>query len=425
MMKYRIVSLAIIALSLGQPLFCQTGLDLERCIQLAYQNYPQIKEYDLIEASKKYDIKNAALAWAPQLSVSGKASWQSVVVEMPWDIPGMELDIPHTQYGVTADLSQQIWDGGASAIKKKLVNAEADVNNKQLEVNLYSIRNRVQNIFLGIKLIEKQIELNGLLMESLERTRGEIESMVENGVAYGTDLDQIKVNLLSCEQQKEGLETDRMAYVKMLGILTGQDLGKESFQEPEIGLVSEGALDITRPELELYDAQAKQIELRQKQLNVNIAPKLNLNIQAGYARPGLNMLSGKFDPYVMAGLKLQWNFGGLYTLKNDRRKNDLEASRLELLRKSFMMNTSIEAMEKESEMRKAGDIMAKDDEIISLRHRIRESAEAQYKEGIIKMNDYLSLLDDEFKARLDSSIHYIQYVMAVYDLRNTLGIENK
>lgn len=89
------------------------------------------------------------------------------------------------------------------------------------------------------------------------------------------------------------------------------------------------------------------------------------------------------------------------------------------------MNTSIEAMEKEGEMRKAAYVMEKDEEIISLRQSISVSAQAQYKEGIIKMNDYLSLLDEEFRARLDSSIHYIQYVMAVYDLQNTLGKDNK
>lgn len=421
MNKLRIMPLAIALSCICQSAYCQK--DLDECVRLAYQNYPQIKEYGLIEASRKYDIRNAAVAWAPQLSVSGKASWQSAVVEMPWDIPGMELDIPHTQYGVTADITQQIWDGGASGIKKKLIGAEAEVSSRQLEVNLYSIRNRVQNIYLGIKLIEKQLELNKLLMESLERTRGEIESMVENGVAYGSDLDQIKVSLLSCEQQQKGLETDRDAYVRMLGILTGNAMEGETFKDPEVILT--GSLDINRPELDLYDAQSKQIELRQKQLNVNISPKLNLNVQAGYARPGLNMLSGKFDPYVVAGLKLQWNLGGIYTLKNDRRKNELDASRLDNQRRSFLMNTSIEAVEKECEMRKAADIMEKDDEIISLRQSIRVSAENQYREGIIKMNDYLSLLDDEYRARLDSSIHYIQYIMAVYDLQNTLGQSSK
>ena len=403
------------------PAFGQT--DLESCIKLAYDNYPQIEEYDLIEASRKYDVRSAATAWAPQLSISGKASWQSTVVEMPFDIPGMKFDIPHDQYGVTADLTQQIWDGGATSIKRKLIDAGADVKSRQLEVNLYSIRSRVQNIFLGINLIDRQLALNEVLSANLRRTLEEMDARVDYGVAFASDRDQIKVSLLSCDQQKIALETDRRAYVKMLGMLTGRDMQNETFTEPEADSYKLSPAEINRPELALYDAQTKQIDLQKQQLNVNLTPHFNLNLQAGYGRPGLNMLSGKFDPYFVAGIRMQWNFGSFYTLKNDRSKSAAEAERIELARKSFLLNTSVEAMQKQSEIEKAADVMERDDEIIRLRQSIRETAENQYKEGVIKMNDYLNILDDEFNARLNQDIHAIQYIMAVLDYQNTIGTE--
>lgn len=403
------------------PAFGQT--DLESCIRLAYDNYPQIQEYDLIEAARKYDVRSAATAWAPQLSISGKASWQSTVVEMPFDIPGMKFDIPHDQYGVTADLTQQIWDGGATSIKRKLIDAGADVKNRQLEVNLYSIRSRVQNIFLGINLIDRQLALNEVLSANLRRTLEEMDARVDFGVAFASDRDQIKVSLLSCDQQKIALETDRRAYVKMLGMLTGRDMQNETFTEPKADSYKLSPAEINRPELALYDAQTKQIDLQKQQLNVNLTPHFNLNLQAGYGRPGLNMLSGKFDPYFVAGIRMQWNFGSFYTLKNDRSKSAAEAERIELARKSFLLNTSVEAMQKQSEIEKAADVMERDDEIIRLRQSIRETAENQYKEGVIKMNDYLNILDDEFNARLNQDIHAIQYIMAVLDYQNTIGTE--
>lgn len=406
---------------LGLSLTCPAQTDLEQCIRLAYENYPQIKEYDLIEASRKYDISNAAMAWIPQVSVSGKASWQSTVVEMPFDIPGFKFNIPHDQYGVTADLTQQIWDGGAASVKRKLADAGADVKSKQLEVNLYSVRSRVENIYLGINLLDRQMELNDVLEASLRRTLEETEALVANGVAYSSDRDQILVNVLACEQQRLSLEADRKAYVHMLGLLTGSDLQGETFKEPEVSRRESVGMDIKRPELALYDAQAKQIGLQKTQFNTNLYPRLNLNLQAGYGRPGLNMLSGKFDPYFVAGVKLQWNFGGFYTLKNDRRKADAEAMKVELARKSFLLNTTLEATQKQSEMQKAAEVLGRDEEIIRLRENIRKTAEQQYREGIIKMNDYLSMLDEEFKARLNGNVHTIQYIMAVYDLQNTIG----
>lgn len=421
MKKYRAVLLAAGVIAYGQPSSAQ--IDMDSCISLAYENYPQIQEYDLIEASRKYDISNASLAWAPQLSVSGKASWQSSVVEMPFDISGMKFDIPHDQYGITADLTQQIWDGGASSIKRKLIDAGSDVKTRQLEVNLYAIRSRVQNIYLGINLIDRQLKLNEVLSASLQRTLEEMDALVDNGVAFASDRNQVKVSILSCEQQKIALQTDRMAYVQMLGLLTGRDMRNEIFPEPGPEAYTVSAQGIARPELALYDAQARQVELQKRQLNANLSPRLNLNLQAGYGRPGLNMLSGKFDPYFVAGVKMQWNLGGFYTLKNDRRKSDAEAARVDLARKSFILNTSVEAVQKQSEIEKAADVMGRDDEIIRLRKSIRQTAENQYKEGVVKMNDYLKLLDDEFNARLSYDIHVIQYIMAVLDLQNTIGTD--
>lgn len=423
MKKHLSLALAVVAMLLPQRSFCQISLD--QCIRMAYENYPQIEEYNLIEAARKYDLSGASAAWAPQLSISGKATWQSIVVEMPFEMPGFEFNIPHDQYGLTADLTQQIWDGGANAAKKKLIDAGADVKKTQLDVNMYSIRSRVQNVYLGIILIDKQMDLNELLRSSLKRSLAEAEALVKAGVAYETDKDQISVSILSCDQQKAALETDRKAYVRMLELLTGNDLEGVDLQEPQFRPYRQFLSEGTRPEIALYDAQLKQASLQKAQLKTALSPKLNFNVQAGYGRPGLNMLSGEFDPYLLTGLRLQWNFGALYTLKNDRKKIDADAARIDLARKSFLLNTSIEETQKRSEIDKAADILARDEEIISLRKNIRETAERQYKEGVLKMNDYLSMLDEEFKARLNQSLHTVQYIMAVCDLQNTIGTENR
>ena len=394
---------------------------LDSCISLACRNYPQISEYDLIDAAQKYDIANAALSWVPQLSVSGKASWQSDVVEMPFDMKEFKFDIPHDQYGITADISQQIWDGGSSASRRELAVKGAEVKRRQLDVNMYSIRSKVQSIYLGIILLDKQLELNELLFSSLERSLEETAALLDGGLACTSDLDQIRVKLLDCRQQKTSLETDRKSYVRMLSLLTGTELADASFVEPEPRLPDAGDSDITRPELLLYDAQLAQVEAQRRQLNTAFQPRLNLNLQAGYGRPGLNMLSGQFDPYFVAGLKLQGNFGALYTLRNDRRKADTDAARIELSRRSFLLNTSVEAEQKRSELAKAADVLAQDDRIIELRQSILESARTRYREGVIKMNDYLGFLDDEFKARVNRSLHSVQYIKALLDLEDTLG----
>ena len=410
------------AICAGYAAHAQTTLD--ECIGWAYDNYPQIKEMSLIEMTKGIDLKNAAYAWLPHLNISGKATWQSEVVEMPMDIPGMDINIPHDQYGLTAEFTQQIWDGGTSRSQKELAEAGAEVKKTQLEANLWSIRSRVQNVFLGIILIDKQLELNRLLRESLERSSEEVKSRMEAGVALPSDLDQVSVNILTCLQQRASLDADRKSYVKILGLLTGRDMTDVELAVPQdaVNYVDDGARDFeTRPEMAFYAAQLKQNEFQRRQLNTLISPKLNLSLQGGYGRPGMNMLSGDFSGYFVAGLKLQWNIGALYIRGLDKRKVNADAQKIDLTRKSFILNSSVEAEQKNNAILKARDVLEKDSEIIALRQRIRASGENQYREGTIKMNDYLSMLDEEYKAKANESMHEVQLMMAVYDMKNTIG----
>lgn len=410
------------AICAGYAAHAQTTLD--ECIGWAYDNYPQIKEMSLIEMTKGIDLKNAAYAWLPHLNISGKATWQSEVVEMPMDIPGMDINIPHDQYGLTAEFTQQIWDGGTSRSQKELAEAGAEVKKTQLETNLWSIRSRVQNVFLGIILIDKQLELNRLLRESLERSSEEVKSRMAAGVALPSDLDQVSVNILSCLQQRASLDADRKSYVRILGLLTGRDMTDVELAVPKdaVNYVDDGARDFeTRPEMAFYAAQLKQNEFQRRQLNTLISPKLNLSLQGGYGRPGMNMLSGDFSGYFVAGLKLQWNIGALYTRGLDKRRVNADAQKIDLTRKSFILNSSVEAEQKNNAILKARDVLEKDSEIIGFRQRIRASGENQYREGTIKMNDYLSMLDEEYKAKANESMHEVQLMMAVYDMKNTIG----
>lgn len=400
----------------------QTTLD--ECIGLAYDNYPQIKEMSLIEMTRGIDLKTAAYAWLPHLNVSGKATWQSEVVEMPIEIPGMDIRIPHDQYGLTAEFTQQIWDGGTSHSQRELAEAGAEVKKTQLETNLWAIRSRIQNIYLGIILIDKQMRLNDLLRENLERNSEEVGGLINGGVALPTDLDQVSVNILSCLQQRASLEADRRSYVKLLGLMTGRDMTGVELAIPQEALdfQDDGVRDFaTRPEMSLYSAQLKQNDVQLRQLNTLISPKLNLSLQGGYGRPGMNILSGDFSAYFVSGLKLQWNIGALYTRGMDKRKLKADAQKIDLTRETFLLNSSVEAEQKNNAIEKARDVLDRDSEIIALRQRIREAGENQYREGTIKMNDYLSMLDEEYKAKANESMHEVQLMMAVYDMKNTLG----
>lgn len=416
---------ALLLCSLAAALLCcpalmQAQITIEQCMSLARDNYPQIKQLNLIEESARYDISAISKSWLPHINISGKATYQSDVVEMPFDIPGFTFNLPHDQYSLVGEISQTIWDGGTAKSQKQISNAGAEVQKNQVEVSVYSINDRVAKIYLGILLIDSQLRQNEILEDRLERNASQAQAGIDNGVAYKSDLDMIKVNILNCEQQKEGLMTDRKAYVAMLEKLIGRSLDGQELVIPD---ETYGALqtEITRPELDLYQAQMLQNEAQVRQLDAKISPKFSLSLQGGVGRPGLNILKNSFQPYYTAGIKMSWDIGALYTRKNDKQKLDAQLRTIESDKETFLFNTKLNATQMSGEIEKARNLLEKDKEIIALQESIRAAGEEQYRNGTISMTDLMDRIGDEHDAKVAESIHTIQLLMAIYDLKNCIG----
>lgn len=416
----RLIMLLIIFL----PALCRGqaeggSISIEQCMELARGNYPQIRQLDLIDEAAGYDISTVMKTWLPHLNISGKATYQSDVVEMPFDIPGFTFNLPHDQYSLVGEISQTIWDGGTTRSQKEVYSTTAEVQKKQVEVSVYSINDRVAKIYLGILLIDSQIRQNDILAESLERNAGQVQARIDNGTAYRTDLDMIRVKMLDCGQQKDGLLSDREAYVKMLEKLTGISIEGRELTIPDDGYTAGGP--VSRPELLLYNARLQQNEAQLRQLDSKISPRFSLSIQGGIGRPGLNILKNSFQPYYTAGVKMSWDIGALYTRKSEKRKLDTQMRTIESDRETFIFNTDLNATQMQSTIDKARRQLDRDKEIISLYESIRETGEEQYRNGTISMSDLMDRISDEYNARAAQSVHEIQLLMAVYDLKNCTG----
>lgn len=393
---------------------------LEECIGLALANYPQLAEADVIDESERYDLSSAGLNWVPQLNITGKATYQSDVVEMPFEIPGYDFNLPKDQYSIVAEITQSLWDGGTTGSMKRQIKASADLKRRQLDVNLYSVRGTVENVYLGILLVQKQIVQNEILMKSLERRKDEVSAMIENGVAYRSDMDVVDVNILDCRQSLSQLDSDRRNYLAVLSKLTGKDMSDAVLEEPSSEMNTDSII-ISRPELAMYDAQLDLNTAQRQDLNTRISPKFNVFVQGGIGQPGLNMLKKGFEPYYVAGLRMQWDIGSLYTRSNDIRKVEADRRDVEIARETFLFNTSIDIMNKINEIEKAREVLRQDKAIIGLRESIRKSGEEQYRNGVIKMTDLMDMIDDEHNARITESLHQVQLLVAVYSLKNSIG----
>lgn len=412
--------LLVLCIMLSGYSVAYSQLTIELCHEKAKKNYPLIKRYDLIEKTKDYNLSNAGKGYLPQFSMSAKATYQSDVPHLPISVPGVNIrPLSQDQYGVTLDVNQTIWDGGVISSKKEMAKTASEVALKQLEVNLYSINDRVNQLYFGILLLDGKIKQNQLFREELERNFNLISSYIQNGVANQSDLDAIKVEQLKSIQIQTQLMSNRKAYIDMLAALIGEPIDENVIMEKPNTSTQLTTGQIERPELRLFEAQQTDLETQKKLIKTGYMPKLGVFATGGYGRPGLNMLEDKFAAYYIGGVRLSWNFGGLYTEKNDRRIIEASQSSLAAEKETFLFNTNLQVTQEQSEIKKNRDLLKYDDEIITLRNNVKKAAEVKVANGMLTVTDLMREINAEDLAKQDKIQHEVELLLSIYNLKYT------
>ena len=282
----------------------QKQLTLEDCYEEARINYPLIKQKDYIEKTKDYSVSNVWNGYFPQITVLGQATYQSDVTQVPSILPGIIIQrLSKDQYKVVADVTQTIYDGGIMSSQAGIQESVSEIDNQKIEIELLNLKERVNQIYLGVILIDAQLAQIKLVKDDLNASISKLDAAYLNGTATKTDVDVLRAESLKTEQRNIELHSSRISYLNMLGLLINENLNESTIllTPSQINFLS--ADEIIRPELRLYSAQ-KNLIANQDGLTVSkIIPKANLFFQGGYGRPGLNMFVNDFDWFYITGPK--------------------------------------------------------------------------------------------------------------------------
>jgi len=144
-------------------------LNLDECLEMAKQNYPLIKQYALIEKTKEYSIANAQKGYLPQFNIAGQATYQSDVTKIPISLPGIDIPIiSKDQYKIYGEVSQSITDLFTVKDQKKYINTNSEIEIQKTEIELYKLRERINNLYFGILIINAQIQETEILKKTFK-----------------------------------------------------------------------------------------------------------------------------------------------------------------------------------------------------------------------------------------------------------------
>ena len=420
----------LLALSLFAGIRLSAQVTLEECVTLAQDNYPLIQKYDLLKQTKEVNLSDINKSWLPQINVYGQGTVQNETPSFPESLAGIISQtgtnisgLNEWQYKVGADISQNIWDGGTSKTKRKIEHAEDAERQAAMDVQLYAIRERVEDLYFGILLMDEQIEQTRNMQALLQSNLDKLRSMQKNGTAMQSDVDMVEAQYLSTNQQLIQAESASGSYRKVLELFTGKSLAGQELLKPDASIPQD--LKPDRPELRQFEAQLLANEAKNASITASTMPKIGLFAQAYYGYPGFDYFESMMnrDPSfnILAGVKVSWNIGAFYHKKNDKRKLRLASDNIIVERDIFLFNTNLKTRSQLDRIDELKAVMKENDRIVQLRENVRKAAESQLDNGIIDATALLSKLTDEKQARLNASYHEIQLLQNIYQLKYTLN----
>jgi outer membrane protein TolC len=417
---------ALLIIFAGLNVFAQTNAELtiDSCYAKAKRNYPLVKQYNLIEKSKSYSLDNVSKGYLPQVNIGGQATYQSDVTQptlnqnLPGALPIFET-ISKDQYKIYGEVVQPITDLFTLSNQKDLVEKNAEVEIQKLEVELYKLRERIDQVFFGILMIDQQIVQTTLLKNDIQTGIDKTNAAIANGISLKSNLYLLQAEMLKADQRTTELTAARKSYADILSLFIAEPVTESTLiQKPPMPKFSS---EITRPELEMYDRQKQVFDIQGNIVNARNLPRFSLFVQSGMGRPALNMLSNDFDFFYIGGLRLNWSLTSFYTSRKDKEILGFNQSTMDIQKETFLFNTSLAVKQQFNEVAKIEALIYSDSEIIRLRESIKNTAQSQLANGVISATDYVSFVNAEDQARQNLLLHQTQLLMVLYNNQTTTG----
>lgn len=425
-MKHSITAIILCIISVAS---LRAEVTIEWCVEKAMANYPIVKKYGLLSATREIELSDINKGWLPRADVYAQATLQNAVPSFPESLSDILAGMGHSiggldklQYKIGADISQTVWDGGASKARREIARKKEAVETAAIDVELYGVRQRVENIYFAILLTEEQIAqsrvTHHLLCENLEKLR----AMLRNGTAMQADVDMTEAQALAVNQAITQASNAAEGYRRTLELYTGEKIGNEPLARPEAEMPL--TAEPNRPELKLFERRLDANEAAQRLSDVTTMPKVGFFLQGFYGYPGFDyfksMTDKKLSFNLLGGVKVSWNIDSFYTRKNNRRKTALNASDIATDRELFLFNTAIATAGQNAAIKGLREVMKDDERIVALRGNVRRAAESQLANGVIDTTALLTKISDENLAQLTAIYHSIQLIQEIYKLKYTL-----
>lgn len=412
----------LIVIFLPGVMMAQETMTLYDCQEMARGHAPRLGDLEVIQKMGEAKIDQAGTSWYPSLDLNGKLSYQSDVVTVELTDPSIPVafpQVPHDQYGLNLDVTQNLYDGGISRGKKSYEEAQMATDLQQVEVDLYGLKGKVNQFYFAVLVLQKSGENLEIHLENLEARYQAVETAVTHGTLLDTELQVIEVEKLKVMKSMIEVESRKKSYMGALKVLCGEEFNESAVLDmPYFEKIDDGELE--RPEQKLFDLKHASLEAGKELAGKKRMPVLYAFGQSGYGKPGYNMMSEDWDTYYMIGAGLKWKIWDWNSTSREKELLGYQQQMLQNQRTSFDREMESLMVQEEARIEQYRETMEMDQQVLELQKSISGKAAVRLENGTMTATEYITELNKESLARITLATHQ---VMLMQSMANFLIIQ--
>jgi outer membrane protein TolC len=404
------------------------SLRLHQLHAAAEQHDPRFGQLAIRESQTALRLRTIAAERLPSIGGSAQAQHQSVVTKFPF-APGMTgPSLPHDTYDANVAVTEPLLDPTRSARaaveRAQLARARADV-----ATTLYGVRQQVNASFFAAAMLTARREAAAATIADLEAQAKVVESRVRNGAALPGELSAVRAEVLRRRQDDAQLLAERDAALRILSDLTGSTIPPDApialpeletrVREARAGQDSLRA----RPELERFERIRDVLARQADAAGAQTRPRVSAFARGGIGKPGLNMLSTRPESYWIGGVQVQWSPFDWGRSTRERQTLELERNAVETEAAAFRDALRRSTLSDLATVTRLEQVLATDDEIVTLREQIVREAAARFRESTITAAEYVDRQTELLSARIARSLHRVELAQARVAYLTTIGLE--
>lgn len=391
---------------------------------------PRAGNVSLDRQRARLRLDDIAAERLPSLGATALGQYQSQVTTIDIALPGgIHVPTPSKDtYDAYVTAQEPVFDPSRGP-RRAVAGAQFSADESAVRTSLFPLRQEVNGAFFDAALLQAQEAEIDAVIADLQAQLAVASSRVREGAALPGDSAGIMAELLRRRQDRSSLEHDRVASLAVLADLTGTTLAPAArLALPALGdavvRARAGADSVhARPEYAQFDASRALLDAQRTATAAETKPRVSAFARGGYARPGLNFLSDRFQWYWLAGVQVGWAPFTWGSNERDQQSLELEQRTVDREESAFRASIRRAATRATAQIDFLDQAVAGDDGIVSLREEAAREARVRYDEGVITAAEYIDRETDLLNARIARATHRVQLAQARADYLTTLGLE--